>query len=360
MLREGFYPSGHRGGSAARAADSSYAWVVVGKARLPWPLVAALAAVAVAGCAGGGGGGSRHGARQPRVPTSQPFPVPGARTLAQLRAGLGPGPRLATSVSVLEPGRNRIAFALFDRARRQIADTPTALYVASADGSDVRGPFMARYVPLTVKPQFRSRTTSHDPDSAHSIYVAEPEFPLPGRYTVLGVAQLDQRLVGAAPVAVSVKRRWPMPEVGDFAPRVHTPTAASAGGDLAAIDTRAPPDTMHATDLWRVLGRRPVMLLFATPGLCPSRICGPVADIVEQLKSERGDQAEFVHMEIYNGNRPELGQRPQVLTYGLPSEPWLFAIDRRGRVAARIEGAFSLGEGKEALDSALAGARAGG
>ena len=31
-------------------------------------------------------------------------------------------------MSVLEPGRNRVAFALFDRSRRQIADTPTAQY----------------------------------------------------------------------------------------------------------------------------------------------------------------------------------------------------------------------------------------
>jgi hypothetical protein len=161
-------------------------------------------------------------------------------------------------------------------------------------------------------------------------------------------------------VLVSVKRRWPPPDVGEAAPRVHTPTTDSVNGDIASIDTRVPPDTMHNVDLARVLGRRPVMLLFATPGMCPSRICGPVTDIVEQLKSDHREEAEFIHMEIYNGNRPELGRRPQVRAYGLPSEPWLFAIDRHGRVAARIEGAFSFDEGKEALGAAVAGARAGG
>ena len=302
--------------------------------------------------------GSDRGAGPPQVPTPQPFPQPGTRTIAQLRAGLGPGPRLATSVSVLEPGLDRVAFALFDRSRRQIADTPTALYVARADGTVVRGPFRARYVPLTVKPEFTSRTTSHDPDSAHSIYVAEPEFPGPGRYVLLGVAQLDQRLVGAMPVNVSVRRHWGPPQVGELAPRVHTPTITSAKGDLGSIDTRVPPDTMHVADLARVLGRRPVMLLFATPALCPSRICGPVTDILEQLQVEDRREAEFIHMEIYNGNRPELGRRPQVRAYRLPSEPWLFAIDRHGRVAARIEGAFSLDEAKRALDAAVSGAPA--
>jgi hypothetical protein len=109
---------------------------------------------------------------------------------------------------------------------------------------------------------------------------------------------------------------------------------------------------MHDADLAEVLGRRPVMLLFATPGLCPSRICGPVADIVEELKSAHSGEAAFIHVEIYNHNRPEAGQRPSVRAYRLPSEPWLFAIDRSGRVAARIEGAFSLDEARRALDAA--------
>jgi hypothetical protein len=332
---------------------------VVGSGRLGLPLIAAVAAAALGGCGGSGGSGSSAPATPASVPAPPRFPATAGRTLGELRAGLGPGPRLATSVSVLEPGHNRMAFAMFDRARRQIADTPMALYVASPDGSQVRGPFRARYVSLTVGPRFVSRTTSRDPDSAHSIYVASPEFPKPGRYRVLGVAQLDQRFVGAAPVTVTVRSSWrPPPDVGDPAPRVHTPTRESVHGDLAAIDTRVPPDTMHEIDLADVLGRRPVMLLFATPGLCPSRICGPVTDVLEQLKSESTGDAAFIHMEIYNGNRPAAGQRPQVRAYGLPSEPWLFAIDRSGRVAARVEGAFSMDEARAALHDALTGARA--
>ena len=54
-------------------------------------------------------------------------------------------------------------------------------------------------------------------------------------------------------------------------------------------------------------------------------------------------------MEIYNDNDPSKGVRPQVRAFHLPSEPWLFAIDREGRVSAVIEGAF----GVEALTDAV-------
>src|SRR3954453_8088346 len=142
---------------------------VVGTGHPRWPLLAPARAAALPGC--GGGGPSSHD-RPPAVPAAQGFPDPDGRTLRELRGTLGPGPRLATSGSVLEPGRNRVAFALFDRARRQIGDTPTALYTARADGTDLRGPFMASYLTLETAPRFRSRTTTGDADSAHSIYVA--------------------------------------------------------------------------------------------------------------------------------------------------------------------------------------------
>ena len=93
---------------------------------------------------------------------------------------------------------------------------------------------------------------------------------------------------------------------------------------------------MHSEDLADVLGEKPVVLLFATPALCQSRVCGPVVDVTEQVKAEYGDEAAFIHMEIYEDNEfdpknPNL--RPQVEAFGLPTEPWLFVIDENGEVA---------------------------
>src|SRR5206468_6875371 len=122
-----------------------------------------------------------------------------------------------------------------------------------------------------------------------------------------------------------------VPGVGDKAIRTHTPTVASVGGDVKKIDTRTPPDDMHDVDLVDSLHRhRPVVLLFATPALCQSRVCGPVVDVAEQVKSEYGNRAEFIHMEIYNDNDLNKGPRPQFTAWGLRHEPILFAINRRG------------------------------
>ena len=89
------------------------------------------------------------------------------------------------------------------------------------------------------------------------------------------------------------------------------------------------------------------MLLFATPQFCQSRVCGPVVDVAEQVKEEYGDEAAFIHMEIWKDNDPgKETVRPQVRAFNLPSEPWLFTIDRQGTVSSVIEGAF----GPEAPD----------
>jgi hypothetical protein len=322
-----------------------------------------IAAALVAGAlvpACGGGGSDQNGQAETPPPVASPedFPKPQGRTLAQLWNEYGAGgPVLSPSVSQLTSGSNRFGFGLFDRARAQIADAPAAVYVAPAGQGQARGPFPARYESLTVEPQFQSRSVSNDPDSAKTVYVADIPFDRPGRYEVLGMARLDNRLVTAAPAGgpLQVVGRDPVPGVGDPAPRTNTPTEASVGGNLEQIDTRVPPSTMHQSNFADVVGKKPVILLFATPALCRSRVCGPVVDIAEQVKARHEGEVEFIHMEIFNNNRVEQGYRPQVQEWNLPTEPWVFAIDRNGRIAARLEGAFSARELEAALKKATRG-----
>ncbi len=311
-----------------------------------------------------GGGEDSAEAPRPAAPpqpaTAADFPKPGGQTLSALRRGLDPGPVLAPSVSLLEPGKNRFGFALFDRDRKQITNAPAAVYIAPKAGGKVRGPFPARYESLAVEREFASQSTTADPDAAQSVYVAEVPFERAGSYEVLGVARLDGRLVAAEPVypngqALAVAEQDTVPDVGDPAPRTSTDTLESVGGAVEKIDTRVPPGTMHDENFADVVGKKPALLFFATPALCMSRVCGPVIDVAEQVKSRYEGDAVFIHQEIYKDNAIEKGFRPQVGEWGLPTEPWAFAVDRQGKVAARLEGAFSARELEEALAAASRG-----
>jgi hypothetical protein len=329
-------------------------------------LVALVGVLALAACGSNDSGSTQS---PPPVATPQDFPKARGRTLVELQKAMGgpsAGPVLSPAVSQLEPGHNRFAFGLFDRARAQIADAPTAIYVAPATGGPAKGPYLARYESLAVEAPFRSQTVQMDKSAAKSVYVVDVPFRKPGAYEILGAARLDERLVAATPAGppVQVTRRSLVPGVGQRAPRVHTPTKAEVAGDQSKIDTRVPPSSQQDVDLAAVLGEKPVILLFATPALCQSRVCGPVEDVAEQVKAKLGNRIAFVHSEIYKDNQIKPGclplkrpaeqcMRPPVVAYHLPTEPWLFAIDRKGRIVERIEGAFSAEELEHAAQRAL-------
>jgi hypothetical protein len=312
-------------------------------------------ALVAAGCGDDDGGGGQADRPPPEARPDQ-FPSAEGKTLVQLYNELpGGGPVLAPSLDHFVVGRNRYAFGLFTAARAQIPDAAAAVYVARAGGGEAQGPFVARYESLEVDTQFRSQSSASDPDAAKTLYVTELPLNRPGRYEVLGMARLDGRLVAdesARPV-ITVKPEDFVPKVGERPPMINTPTEADVGGDLEQIDTRVPPSSMHESDFADVIGKEPVVLTFATPRLCQSRVCGPVVDVVEQVKSEYEDEAEFIHMEVYNENEIRKGYRPQLTAFRLPTEPWTFTFGSDGRVAARLEGAFSAEELEAAVNKAV-------
>ena len=118
------------------------------------------------------------------------------------------------------------------------------------------------------------------------------------------------------------------------------------------LDTRDPPSDMHA-DLAEVRGKKPVALLFATPQLCTSRVCGPVADIALQLKSKYGRRMEFIHQEVWVDNDTNKGLRPPLEAFKLETEPWLFVLDKSGKITTRLEGSFGLREFEDAIKTGL-------
>jgi hypothetical protein len=312
-----------------------------------------LAAVALSSC-GSDDGGSTPAPPEPAAARPADFPSAKGKTLKQLTSGLKEGAILTpSSASSQKVGSdNRLGFAIVDRANKQIDVSEVAVYTAKPDGTELRGPFVARKESLDVETPYRSALTASDLANGKTFYVARPEFASAGEHIAIGLVRLDGRLVVADTVGpLPIGSKNGPPDVGDKAIRVHTLTGDDVGGNLKKITTRVPPPPeMLNTDFADVLGKKPVVLLFATPALCQSRTCGPVVDIAEQVRAENGKGVTFIQQEIYQDNDANKPVRKQVATWRLPTEPWAFVIDRRGRIVARFEGVFSAGELARAVD----------
>jgi hypothetical protein len=321
----------------------------------PRTLTAALLAVGVAVAAAGCGSSSDTTSAPPA--NAADFPKPAGKTLGQLASAAPQGPVLVPSVSSAYTGDNRLGFGLFTKAQKQINGAQVVVYTADKQGRNVKGPYPARFESLAVRPAFQSHTVANDPAAAKGVYVAHVPFAKNGPATILGMARVNGKLQGAGQLSLIVgATTGGPPQVGDKAILVHTPTLDQVGGDASKIDTRVPPATqLSQTDFASVLGKKPVVLLFATPALCKSRVCGPVEDITAQVAAQYGGKVTFIHQEIYNDNNPSKGFRPQVGKWRIPTEPWAFAINKNGKVVDRLEGAFSAAEMQQMAQKALKG-----
>jgi hypothetical protein len=112
---------------------------------------------------------------------------------------------------------------------------------------------------------------------------------------------------------------------------------------------------MHDVSLKDALKqKKPIVLIFATPKLCASRVCGPVVDVAEEVHHDAGNKAIFIHNEIYKDNDLNEGYRPQVAAYGLTSEPFAFVIGANGKVVEQLQGPFVAEELRAAIKKAEA------
>lgn len=348
-------------------------------------LACALAAVAllVGGCGSDSdsGGSSSGGTVESRpAPPKSEFPSAEGKTLAEVvKAADAPAPLVVSPAAmVFYKGKNRFPFGVFHADRTPVSDAEVALYIAevpstkggsgSGEGGKpskgaiarartealdgpARGPFPAAIESIGTEPAFRAQTTTSDPDAASVVYVTELDFPTDGEWRIAALIKEGDEMTATLLSSAVVGEFAGVPREGDKAPTISTPTASDVGGDLAEITTRVPPDTQNRVDYADVLGKEPIVLLFATPQFCQSRVCGPVVDVAEQVKETHEGEAEFIHMEIFKDNDPSKGVREQVRAFNLPSEPWLFVIDREGTIQAAVEGAF----GPQRLTEAVEG-----
>jgi hypothetical protein len=299
--------------------------------------------------------GVRQNVKKASEPTAAEFPPANGATLQELADKMAAGPQLALATSVFTtPGDSRIAFGMINADGTPVYG-PTAVYVAPTPGARAEGPFVAPADVLLTDRRYRSKQAATTADPFVAVYGANVKFAKKGKYAVLATTKKpDASLTGATgQVDVSSAAADPIPGVGEKAPKVDTDTLESAKGEVSKIDTRVPPSDMHSADFADVVGKKPVALLFSTPQLCQSQVCGPVTDMELQMKSKYGDRMEFIHQEVYVDNDVSKGLRKPLQEFHLRTEPWLFVVNAKGIITARLEGSIGVTQFENAVKSGL-------
>ena len=205
------------------------------------------------------------------------------------------------------------------------------------------------------------------PYGVRGAYSTELAFGRPGTW------RLDIEVEGPEGPAetqleIEVAERVAIPEIGTIPPLSRSKTV-HAVERLAQLTTdfTPDPDLYQLTIAEGVISGRPTVVVFATPAFCTSPTCGPQVDTVSELKELRREDANFIHVELYDNPEEIQGDLSKaILTdlvheWGLTSIPdwfnesWTFILGRDGRIAQRFEGFATLEELDIALQAALRG-----
>lgn len=327
---------------------------------LPRALVLVLAltlfALVAAGCGDDGSVASTGSPEAAKQADLASFPkTDGRKTLIEIQREVDAAQDanlLPATNSFVVDRENRLPFGLFNPDRKMIWG-PTAVYWSSGTDAPAEGPVAATGHSFDIPEEFLSSTSGADMNSVgNGFYTATlPKIKQAGKLGVVTLTQIDGK-VEAAAASILLAKKDPTIAPGERAPATATPTGTTPA-ELEEICTREPHDDMHKISLTDALKlKKPTVLIFATPLLCASRVCGPVVDIAEEVHHELGDEVTFIHNEIYKDNDINKGYRPQIEQWGLPMEPFTFVIGADGRVVEQLQGPYTADELRAAIDKA--------
>jgi hypothetical protein len=232
--------------------------------------------------------------------------------------------------SELVVGENRVLIALFDENDAPIGSPEIAMDVQFFDIDE-----------STTEPVSEARA-----DFVWSVKgklglweVNDAVFDSPGRWgarvAIEGEGLDEDRL----DVSFVVEKEGTTPPIGAAAPASDTPTADDVA-KLSEITSDDDPDPrFYETSIAdAIAAHEPFVVVFATPRFCTSQVCGPTLDVVKRV-AEDWPKLTFIHVEVYDlSDVSNLEAVPAMAQWGLPSEPWVFVVDSRGKVAAKYEG----------------------
>lgn len=297
--------------------------------RLAAATLIALSLLLVAdGCGGGGSEGSTTTGGDGATVSAPDWAAP----LLRRRGAEGAAVMASTDFAV---GENRVSFLLV-REDSSLVQAPLADVFYRPQGAAQTAKAVARLVP------FGAKATSQGSGDVKNVYVTTLDLPRAGKQWVViqprGVAFQGFQILDVKNASTAVG-------LGDRAPASANPTTATR--PAKRITTANPPDTalLRYSVAESLRDHVPFVVAFATPAYCQSRTCGPTVDVVDAVRRRFESKGiRFIHIEIYEDNLPGNGVNRWVREWKLPTEPWVFVVDRTGIVRDRFEGAVSVAE----------------
>ena len=266
---------------------------------------------------------------------------PDAPTLEELRQAPGEDVAVVPGSADFAPGDVRFAFLVIDGQGRVVTRPTAKIWLAEGLKSKPFAQTSARSESIGVG--------QTEPGEPTEIFVSHLQLDEPATYWLLAEPVGGRKIQAIGNVVV--KEKTAAPDVGAKAIASKTPTLANA--TLKQLTTSKVPDReLYRSSVADALAAKsPFVVVFATPKYGTSRTCGPVVDVVSDVRRKHaGEGSRFIHVEIYKDNDPTKGANRWVGEWKLPSEPWVFLVGADGKIRARFEGSASVRE----LDAALA------
>jgi hypothetical protein len=265
---------------------------------------------------------------------------PEAPTLEDLWRAPGEDVAIVPGAADFGPGTVRLPFLVIDGEGRVVTRPTAKVWLAHTLKGQPFAQTTARLEPIGVN--------GAEPGEPQEIFVAQLELDEPGTYWVLAEPVGGRKIQAVGNVVV--KTETAAPDVGAAAFPSKTPTLANATLEQLTTSTKPDRELYRSSVADALAAKKPFVVTFATPKYCTSRTCGPVVDVVSDVRRmHESSGTRFVHVEIYKDNDPTKGENRWVREWKLPSEPWVFLVGSDGKIKARFEGTVSVRELDEAV-----------
>ncbi len=247
--------------------------------------------------------------------------------------------QIGVATSDFPIGQPRVPFILFSGAQR-VADAQSVRLTAFDLST------------ATPTPGWSGEAVNYS-DYEVPYWTAYPELPHAGYWGLKAEITLADGRTATAQFSLEARSAAALTDIGQRPPASQNRTLKTEP-DIHKLTSGVDPvpGLYQMTVAEAMESGRPTVVTIATPAFCTSQLCAPVVSSVEAVYRELGDQANFIHLEVYKSFDP-LIYSDELQEWELVSEPWTFVLDREGKITARLAGPVSPRELTEALTPLL-------